>query len=282
MSFFKGKKVNEILKEIDIEEVKKQEILAEIRSKRIQSNIAILTAIGTVIAFIVLNLSQIKEFFPKPKVKIQVEDQLILREGKVSVSKIEGNQNKKIVSCSAKEASEWLSLEPGSYNIVLQYQHQEIWSIDFLLESREYKVINIPSQFTGNIKVFVKNNTPTPLPEEMLDVKIDVTGNGYLWVYELTKEQRYSRVYPDPSLSKYDNAITVDKTFTFPDKNNLALFAETNETEETLLFVVTSQKKEDFADKIASRMTQIILKTSVQEKENNWGVAKITYHIKKP
>lgn len=280
LPFVKRKKIDHILEGLD--EVKKQQILAEIRSSKIQSVMAILTALGAVIAFVILNLPQIKALFPKPKFKIEIKDELTVREGKVAISRIDVPE-KRAISCPVKEAMNWISLDPGSYNLSVQLLNHEVWSYDYLLEPGEAKVIYVPEQFLGNIQVFIKNNTPNPLPGEMLDLAIDVTGNGFLWVYELTKEQRYSRIYPTLSSSIRSNAIHVEKTFRFPDGDNIAVYANNQEGIETLLFVVTSVMNEDFANEIANRMTKVILgKAGAREKESNWGAAKITYSVKKP
>jgi len=278
--FFKRKRIDHILEGID--EVKKQQILAEIRLSKMQWVMTILTALGAVIAFTILNLPQIKALFPKPKFRIEVKDELTRRDGKVAISKID-DPNKKTISCPVKDALKWISLDPGSYNLSLQLLNHEVWSYDYLLEPGETEVIYVPEQFLGNIQVFIKNNTPNPLPGEMLNLAIDVTGNGFLWVYELTKEQRYSRIYPILSSSKHSNAIYAETTFRFPDADSIVVYANKQEGIETLLFVVTSVMNEDFANEIANRMTKVILgKAGAREKESNWGVAKITYSVKKP
>lgn len=282
MKFFQKRRTDGLLNNIDLDDIKKQEILETIRTAKIQRTIAILTAIGTVIGFIIINLPKIQALLlPKPEVSVHIEDQFLLREGNITISKIEGNEKKKVISYPAKEASEWIALDFGSYTMMLQYQDQEIWSTDFLLNSRKPKVLYVPSQFKENIKVSVVNKTPTVVPGARLDFKIDVTGNGYLWIYELTKEQHYARIYPPTNSSaSYNNAITVDKSYVFP--NNLALYASLQEGEQTLLFAVTSELNGDFADQITKLMTRVILKTDVRERENNWGIYKITYHVKKP
>lgn len=61
------------------------------------------------------------------------------------------------------------------------------------------------------------------------------------------------------------------------------MFAKDKEGIETILFVVTSVMSEASADEIANRMTKVILgKASAMERENNWGVAKITYTVERP
>lgn len=283
LPFNKRKKIKDILEKEKIEDAKKQQILAEIRLMKIQSIIAILTAIGVVIAFIIINLPKIEALFPRPKIRIEVKDSFILNNGKITISKIDDNQTKKIISCSVKEASNWIPLDPGSFHISLKYQNQEVWTTDYLMNSGEKKVLAVPEQFKGNIQVFVKNNTPNPLPGEMLDLAIYATGNGYIYVYELTEEQHYSRIYPGISVSRYYNEINAGERFIFPDRNDYALFAGEKEGDETLLFVVTSVRNENSANEIANRMTKVFLgKAGVKKRENNWGVAKITYKIRKP
>ena len=82
-----------------------------------------------------------------------------------------------------------------------------------------------------------------PLPGEAIDIKIDVTGNGYLWIYELKNTKMYSLIYPNIKNYTYKNEIYIGETFSFSDKNGITIFAGEKEGEETLLFVVTSIKK---------------------------------------
>jgi len=280
MGKYRIKKIEQILE--GTEAIKKEQILAEIRLLKIQSMIAILTAITTVIAFVIINLPQIKTLFPQPKFKLEIEDNFLILNGKVIIQK-NTPENNNILTFTVKEALDWVHIESGSYKLKLLYSNQEIYSVDFLLENSEAEIIRIPEQFMGNIHIFIQNNTPILLPEQMLEIAIDVTGNGYLWIYELTKQQRYSRIYPNPNESQYTNDINVEKSFKFPDKSGYGIFAGKQEGKEELLFIVTSLISENYADEIANRMTKIVIdKASVRKKEKNWGAKKITYEIKKP
>ena len=129
----------------------------------------------------------------------------------------------------------------------------------------------------------MNNNTPNPFPGQKHEITVNVTGNGYLWIYELKEGLNYGILYPFQSAGKYDNAIKVKEPFTFPDKNKFVLAAGKQAGKETLLFVVTSIMSRNFSDKIANRLNKhIIVKASVARKEYNWGAYKLTYNVRKP
>jgi len=274
-------RINDIVK--DIPEIKRQQLLAEIRLLKIESYIAIIVTILSIISFTILNFNKILNIFTHSKVKIQISDNAFYNNGKVIISKVSGGKLISKIICNAKEMKNFIDIEPGSYNFQFKWNSQ-VWTKNFILNSNETEVISIPKEaFTfGNIKIFITNNTPILLPGEMLELIITVTGNGYLWCYELIKN-KYSRIYPVSKTLQNNNEIKVDKPFRFPNENDFAIFAGEEEKEETLLFIVTSEKNQTLADKISNNMRKnIIHKAQADRILNNWGVSKIVYSIKKP
>ncbi|MGD2086864.1 MAG: hypothetical protein PVH61_11845 [Candidatus Aminicenantes bacterium] len=264
------------------ENIKNQHILAEIRLLKIQAVVAILTVFGALVAFIITNHHTVKNLILSSKIKTKTNDIRILRNGKITISKIIEGDEKEVIKCSIKESTSWIKLKPGSYRVSLKYFDHNIWSREFLLQTGESEIIQIPDQFMGNIQVFVKIGKMNLLPTETLDITVETTGNGYLWVYEITDENRYSRIYPPKTTSNYCNEINVEEPFRFPDRKNLVLAAGDKEGKESLLFVITSVNRETFADEVISRVTDLsVVKTILREKEFNWGIAEITYNIKR-
>jgi len=281
---FKKNKIEEIVKEIP--DIKKQQLLAEVRLLRIESYIAIIAIVGAFLSFTILNYQKIINIFRHSKVKIQTSENDIYKHGKVIVSKINDGKPKKIIICKAKEMQNFIDIEPGSYNLKLEWKNQ-LWSTDFLLTSNEAEVITVPEGVfaLGNnkIHVTVTNNTPRLFSGEMLELLINVTGNGYIWCYELLDQSKFSRIYPKKNLLKYNNIIKVDKPFRFPDENGFAIFAGDKEKEETLIVLVTSEKNELLADEIINKVTKTrVTKAKTERLFNNWGIAKTVYSVIKP
>jgi len=274
------KTTTDLLNKLKIEDAQKEKILTEIHLLKIQLIIAVLTAICSIMVLIVTNFPQLKNLIPNPQFRIVTNDNLLLREGIMNVSQIVDGKNQIKAVYPLWQALKWVQLEPGSYHLSVQYQVQEMWSTDLLLQTGKRVSLTIPTLFDGNIKVYVKNNTPQPLPKEKLDLTVDVTGNGFLWIYELHQKEA-SLIYPNLSENS-GNEISVSQSYHFPDKNNFSIFAGENEGKETLLFVVTSTHDENLAREIVFRMINTHTKASSEKQELNWGVTKIVYQIKRP
>jgi hypothetical protein len=195
---------------------------------------------------------------PNPKLKIEIQDEIISREANIVLNKVYSvNKLQPIITCKASKFDHWVSFERGSYKLSIDFPGTEINDIFFLLNKGERKIISIPKQFEGNIKVIARNDTSNPYPGEMLNLKIDVSGNGYLWIYE-EFNTRFKRIYPPSGVSKLKNLINVGKSFKFPDGEGYTLRAGETEGTETLLIVVTSLQKRTVADEIANKIWRVI------------------------
>ena len=280
--FFLYNRINTLLDDIEnIDNILKDKLKAEIRLLQVQLILSILVAAGSVIAFFVLNLSSINKLFPNPKFKIEVEDTLIKKEGVVSI-KSNNIKEPKMIKLPLSDTLQWFSVETGSYQLSIIYKGKEIWCTDFFLESGEKEVIKVPKQFEGNIKIFIDHRIFNPLPMESLKIKVNSTGNGYLWIYELTNDFQYKLIFPETITCKMSNEINVGVPFKFP-SDECVITTGNEEGEESLLFIVTSIQNEDFAQKLANKMSKSIIgKAAISKKEYNWGVSKLLYTIRKP
>src|SRR5882724_846906 len=85
-----SKKLKEAIDGLD--EVKKKQVLAEIRSVKINYIIAIVGVIGAAISFMIVQQDKIKSLFERnPRISITTEENFIKRNAVVEVKDINGN-----------------------------------------------------------------------------------------------------------------------------------------------------------------------------------------------
>ena len=268
----------------DLGDIQREKILAEINSLKTQRRIAIWTAIlsplGALIAFLILNSSQIKDFIsPTPKIRLIVDDPFLERTAVIKITNLVSKEQETVIATTVKETVEWLPLLAGSYRLFVMVNDKSVYSHDFYLRNGDAEPIVIPSRDIGNIRVIVKNNTSNPTPGTALDISVDASGNGYLWVFNYNKDDSlYKLIYPDISSANFNNKIEANKTYYLPDESRIGIIAEDVPGEEKLLFVVTSSRNHTFAQQIATRMSQVVIaKARSQIVEENWGIAELSY-----
>lgn len=277
----KNRNINKIISDLD--QFQKEKVLAEIKLLKIQRKkaiiMAILSPIGAIIAFLILNFSQIKDtFLQSPKFRVIVEDPFIKRTGHIRVIKLGSKQQDTVIIAPLTKAMDWINVSPGSYELLLDIQNQIVYSHNFYLKNGDSEPIIIPNREIGNIRIIVTNHTPNPPPGSALDISIDASGNGYLWIFNYNKNGQYVLIYPDVQNLDFDNKIEVNKTYNLPDNNNIGIISEDEPGEEKLLFIVTSSRNLTLANQISVRMSKtIITKAKSEIIKENWGVAELTY-----
>jgi hypothetical protein len=149
------------------------------------------------------------------------------------------------------------------------------------LKPNETKLIEIPKLFDGQIYVSVKINNPKPFPESIIDIEISSSGNGYLWIFENIEENTFEMRYPSSEHS--NNQIFAEKTFSFPDSNDMALFSGTEAKVESYIVIVTSVQDSNYAKDLLQLITgtAIIDKGTIQKKRMNWGASSFSYEVSK-
>jgi len=255
-----------------------EKLRQDIRSLRQQRLLAILGVIGTVIAFLFANLGDIKAiFYPPPEIKLVLEDDFLKRTGSFSLYDSTA-MDKPLMTLAANEVTDWLTVEPGAYVIIISSGETQVFKRDLFLKDGDREPVVIPPYNTPNIKLVVTNDIPRPVPGSTLKFHIQASGNGYLWVYELGQEQRYSLLYP--GVGAASNQISVNEPFILPDSNDYGIKAGDQPGEEKLLFVVTSSSRPAQANKIAARMAGVTTKASGGVVNENWGVQALSYQVK--
>lgn len=259
-----------------LDELKQKQILAEIRSIRLQYILAIVGVIGSVLAFVVIQRNNIKDLFTKESRLFYLSDENFVNAYAVVVVKDVKGEIK--VNTTLSNTAKGIVLEPGSYSAGVKIDSQRIWSESFTLAKNEIRKIALPKFFASSIKVVVENGRPVVQPGDKIDVSISASGNGYLWIFEILDTE--TKILFPTTESQDKNYITAGDVFAFPE--GLALFAGPDAKMEKYLFLVTSFNDMNYAEDILHMLyKKDIAKGDVKSIEQTWGKQELQVEVKK-
>lgn len=252
----------------------------EVKKARRENRIWVISLLIAIVGFGLGNLNTIKDLvIREPQLRLIVEDSFVKRVGMVRIAHTSGNREV-AVETSISEAEEWLTLSPGSYEVEISVEGKPFYSQKILLKPGDSEPIIVPQRETGSIRILVKNHTPNPKPGTPLDLSIESSGNGFLWVYDHSKDGKFSLVYPDPQKPGTLAEIRAGKTYTIPDANGINITTNDDIGQERLLFVVTSSPSAQDAQKIVTRISEaVISKADTGHEKANWGIARLQYDV---
>ena len=257
-----------------------EKLQEEVKKARRENRIWIIGLLIAIAGFGLGNLNTIKGLvIREPRVRLIVEDSFIKRVGMVRIAHTAGNREVE-VETSVSEAEGWLTLQPGSYEIEITVEDKVFYSRKLLLKAGDSEPIIVPERETGSIRIVVKNHTPKPRPGTPLDLSIESSGNGFLWVFDHSDDGKFSRIYPDPATPSAVAEILAGKTYSIPDANGIKILTNKDIGQERLLFVVTSSPSAQDAQKIVTRMSEaVISKANIGHEKANWGLARLQYDV---
>ncbi|QQS51582.1 MAG: hypothetical protein IPM71_02325 [Bacteroidota bacterium] len=259
----------------DMDELKKQQLAAEVKSLKTQRLLSVLTAIGALIAFMVTNLTEINQLFTgKGSVRVATDEMFVREQGLFTLSHLSDGDYKIIADYRYSDISTKVKTDPGSYRISLQIDSNTLWTGNFSIEKSEDEIISVPRIFDGQMFVTVQNNSPVILPESQVNISVSSSGNGYLWIFEKIDTQNYALRYP-PDKEYTSNAISANETFQFPDANQMALFSGSELKMENYVLLVTSVNDWEYAHDLLELVTggNSISKGTFRQRKLNWGAA---------
>jgi hypothetical protein len=251
----------------------------ELKSSKQQRLLAILGAVGTVIAFLLTNTDKISNLiFHNPRVQVVMEDDYLKKNGQLKLLTRDANGTV-VVSDSLSTLPKWFSLNPGPYHLTITAFGESVYEMIFTVDKRDVRTIVIPAVPAANIRVAVENQTGHVGPGTQLDLQIESSGNGYVWVFQKNND-RYDLIYPLDCPTNCGNEITVSQGFHLPDQSHRTIFAGMVAGEERLTFFVTSSPNVDSARKLAGHFANAsIAKASGGIAKDNWGYAELSYEI---
>jgi len=267
-------KVNPVKEEVEISKLRE-----EVRSLRQQRLLAILGAIGAVIAFLVTNTDKISDLiYHKPKVQVTTEDEYLRRNAQLTIAK-RGEQGSVVVSDSLSSAPKWFSVEPGAYHLTVAASGETSYEKDFTVDKGDARSFVIPNTQGASIRVSVENRSGRIGPGSQLEFQVEASGNGYVWIFE-KRPQGFAIIYPANCPSDCGNEVSVTRGLHLPDQKQRAILAGTHIGEEQLFFFVTSSADSDLAKRLAGQFENAsIRKASGGIAKDNWGFAKVSYKI---
>jgi hypothetical protein len=274
----KTSKIDNAIAELD--EIKKKQVLTEIRSIKIQYTIAILSLLGSAVAFIVVQRNSISELTQRdPRLSVVCEDVFVKRSARI---RIIGNNNKETyLESDIKNLDDEIKLTAGSYTTSIVLNDREIWNESFILQLNQTRLVKLPEFFHNRISLYVKNPEPETKPGEKINLEINASGNGYLWIYELLEGGEVRLLFPSPKEAELDaHQISASQPFDFPENGYLA--AGKTERQEKYIFLITSLNELDFSRQIVNGIYgKDIDKGEIQSIEKNWGITSIDVTVKR-
>lgn len=261
------------------EDVEMFKLKEEVQSLRQQRFLTVLGIIGTVIAFLVSNTDKILDLlYHKPKIQVATEDEYLQKNAQLTVSRRD-KEGIVVVSDSLPNPQKWFSVEPGAYHLTVAAFGETVYERDFTVEKGDSRNFVIPKLQGTNIRVFVENRSGRIKPKSELEFQVEVSGNGYVWVFE-KQPKGLMLIYPANCPSNCDNEVSVNRGLHLPDLKGRTIFAGTQAGEERLFFFVTSSNDFNVAKGLANLFEGAsITKASSGITKDNWGYAEISYKI---
>lgn len=272
-------KIDSAIAELD--EIKKKQILAEIRSIKIQYTIAILSVLGSALAFIIIQRQEISHLLEHaPRLSIACDDVFVKRAARVKI--IGKSDQKTYLESDLKNFDGEIELAAGSYQTSIVLNDREIWNESFILQPNQTRLVKLPDFFRNQIAIYVTNPDLETKPRGKLNLDINSSGNGYLWIYELLDGDQLRLLFPredEAALNAHE--ISASSAFKFPEGVYLA--AGDLEKQEKYVFIVTSLDNRDFSRLIVNGIygNKDIDKGEIQSIEKNWGVTSIEVKVRK-
>ena len=124
-------------------------------------------------------------------------DDFLTQQGAIKIINVQ--KQEEVLSMPLLDISEeWRTLKKGTYQLSVDLHDKEVFRETFYVTHNDKKEINVPPLFIGNIGVNVRLPSSTLGPEQSLDVQIDSSGKGYLWIFHLNENKSYELLFPVP------------------------------------------------------------------------------------
>src|SRR5690348_13333044 len=110
-----SKRLEEALQGIPSPEAEK--IRVEVRKLKIEMTLAVLTAVGAVLAFLVTNAGALLGLLPNPSLTVLTADELLAKAGELAIL---GDDGKAKFQGPVEDGSQGVRLPPGIYDVVVK------------------------------------------------------------------------------------------------------------------------------------------------------------------
>lgn len=258
--------------------VEAEKLRQEIKSLRQQRLLAVVTLLGATVAFLLTNAEKLSAlFYRDPSLTLVTDDEALRRNAKFSVQSL--SDTGAIAAADTLAERRTVRLAPGPHRLAVSAFGATIYALDFTVERGEHRTVSVPGLANANIRVSIDNQSGPIGPGSQLELQVETSGNGYLWIFESTRKGT-ALLYPVGCSDACGNDISVTRGLHIPDSQQRAVFAGTVAKRETLLFLVTSRSDSDSAKQLAAPFSPgTILKASGGNLKGNWGYASLSYDI---
>jgi len=268
----------------DLEELKRKQIVNEIKSLKTQRTLSLLTTLGMFFAFLITNGDSISNILSTDsRISVKSKDKIVEELGRFNLEILKNSRYEKIADIKYEDVENNYKVEQGSYKLSLLLNNETMWVDSFSIEANQTKEITLPKLYKEQIKVKIINDSKSILPDSQVKIKVSSSGNGYLWIFEEIEENVFKLQYPPINNYAY-NKINAYEIFQFPDQEGLALFSGKESKIEKYITLVTSINDEQHAhDLIQLLKGSFELSTDkgvLRKRKLNWGAASFEINIK--
>jgi hypothetical protein len=203
--------------------------------------------------------------------------------GFTSFTVVKLNSGTPVFSDSLARLPRELSLAPGPYRFELRRFDEVTYHEERTLRPGQLQIFSLPGDDLNTIAVDVHINKKTLAPAEILQLRIRSSGNGYLWVYEVTDAVANLLELTE---SREPLAVTGGKEVSIPSTANArgiyAVAAGDKPGNYRLLVLVTTSRERADADAAANAILGRPVKTGVRPvtEWENWGFAVVDYTVR--
>ncbi len=252
----------------------------EIRSLKFQRMLAILALIGSALSYAITNSDKIASLFEQdPKIRVFSSERLVHEHATLTMSNLMNHESFFVeIGENSKNNNNWLTIPQGTYDLQVKLNDRSIFDKVIFARNNNDLTIEIPPLFVGNIGVTASLVTTSVLPGSSLDITISSSGRGYAWIFS-QENGIYKLLFPvHGSLD-----IAPESPVQFPLKFNgkdIQITAEETKGSYSLLAIVTSVDKKEFAEKLSLQFNpKITAKAGISHGSPIWGAKELYYKV---
>lgn len=236
--------------------------------ENIKSLITIITPIGVVLAFLILNYQTIFTLINPTKISLSMKEKFLYQTNTfINLSNKDNN-----LTIPIESLKKGLSISSGSYRISLIYYNKKIWESFIFIEKGKNTAILLPTLQEDKIILNVKNYDPNPFEGTRMNLDIKSSGNGCLWIYDINKNKAI-KIHP---LTNECSPIYAGEVI-----STIHLSAGLKKKSDTILFLVTASKLYEDANNIVSKKVGKKINKGTIDSDLNWGTYILQYPIRK-
>jgi hypothetical protein len=237
---------------------------------------------GAVISFAFANWRDIARLFgapPESSISVDSETKFIKENARVE---IRGSDDRVVANYPMRDQSK-VAISPGEYEVKIVIGDDVVTTQMKYVGEGRHIAIDVGADVLDKIRLSVSRAPTCAKPNERLDIDVDASGMGLLWIFEGPKGGDCALVFPidqdEPLGTVPSNLVGPSRALRFP-KDGTELLAPSTTGPARLCAVVTSVADRHLAIQIASTCCKATAgKAGAPDLHNNWGVQPVDFVV---